>query len=82
MTKYEIGLTIGRALLAEPETRDALFGAYVDRPAHDTATATLADAGLWSETIAEGVVDAIETAALSLSPGVAEAIRESAAAVA
>lgn len=67
MTKYEIGLTIGRALLAEPETRDAIAAAYVDRSAHDTATDALAAHGLWCETVAEGIVDAIETM-VTLSP--------------
>ncbi len=78
MNAYQVGLTLGRALLAEPETRDALAAAYVDRVSHDTATAALAANGLWCHVVAEGVIDAIETAVV-LSPGVADALLESVA---
>lgn len=80
MTKYEIGLTIGRALLAEPATRDALAEAYVDRSAHDTAADALAAHGLWCETVAEGFIDAIETV-VTLTPTGADALLETVARV-
>jgi hypothetical protein len=80
MRPYEIGLTIGRALLAEPATRDAIAAAYVDRSAHDTATEALAAHGLWCETVAEGVIDAIETV-VTLTPAGADALLETVARV-